>query len=68
MDKLLALAKLMEDNFASQTDALAAKGIQAASDDLGAALTPEEVATSATADRKLLFAALNKGIGLIGKK
>ena len=62
------LAQLMESNFASQADARAAKEIKAASDAVGAGLTDAEINAAAIADRKLIFAALNKGIGLIGKK
>lgn len=59
---LLSLAVIVESALGPQVEALLAKETTELGVFLGANLTADEIAASASADRKLIFAGLNKGL------
>ncbi len=65
---IVGMASTIEGMFASQVEEFFAKELSAANAASGAGLTEDEIKVSAAADRKLFFAGVNKGLGLIGKK
>lgn len=65
---VVGMAQSVEGAFVGPLDDFFIKQISAANVALDAGLTDDEIKFSASADRKLFFAGVNKGLGMIGTK
>lgn len=59
---ILSTVQSLEGMFGSQIEAFAASETKALSEALGAGLTDDEIAKSASSERKIIFAGLNSAI------
>lgn len=65
---LLSTAVTLETMFGAQFEGVLAAGTKKINDELSAGGTDAEIATSATLERKMIFAGLNKVLGATATK